>query len=117
MALETVANYITEVRALMQDEVAPYRYSDASIVSALNVAIGDAYRIRPDMWLNYYDTTLPSYSAGTPTATVDIPQGYRQAFVYFCVAYCQLRDQEDVQDARSSVFLNKFTSQLMTLPS
>lgn len=117
MALNTVADYITETRALMQDEVVPYRYPDASIVGALNIAIGDAYRIRPDMWLNYYDIALPSYSSGTPGATVDIPQGYRQAFVYFIVAFCQLRDQEDVQDARSSVFMNKFTNQLMTLPS
>ena len=69
MALEKVSDYITESRGLMQDEVAPYRYSDASIVGALNIAIGDAYRVRPDMWLNYYDATLPSYSAGSPSAT------------------------------------------------
>lgn len=113
MALETVANYISEARFLMQDLVVPYRYSDAQIVSALNIAVNEAFRVRPDLYQAYYETVLPSYSAASPLVVVDVDRSYRMAFLYFVVGYCQLSDQEDTTDARSSQFINKFTSQLL----
>lgn len=117
MALETVADYITEARRLMQDETVPYRYSDASIVSALNMGIDESFRLRPDMWLAYFELSLPSYSAGTPGATVVIPVGFRVAFLYFIVGITQLRDQEDVTDARAGQLLQKFGASLVGPPS
>lgn len=117
MALTTVANYITEVRALLQDTATPYRYSDDDIVRALNMAIGDARRVRPDMFITYFEGSLPNYSSASPSVAVDIPEMYRMAFVYFIAGFMQLRDQEDTTDARASVMINKFTSQLLVLPS
>ena len=117
MALETVANYIAEARALLLDEAVPYRYSDASIVSALNIAISDSYRVRPDMWLDYFEASLPVYSTGTPAAAVVIPKGYKLAFLMFIVGFTQLRDAEDVSDARAGQLLSAFTNKLLVLPS
>lgn len=117
MALATVAEYITEVRALLQDTITPYRYSDDEIVRALNMAVGDARRVRPDMFISYFEATLPNYSSASPSATVDIPEMYRLAFVYFIAGFMQLRDQEDTTDQRATVMINKFTSQLLVLPS
>lgn len=117
MALSTVAQYISAARQLLQDKVVPYRYSDDDIVLALNLAIGEANRIRPDIFQAYMFTTLPSYSSASPSATVDVPDTYRMAFLYYIVGHNQLADQEDTTDARTSMLLNKFVAQLTSMPA
>jgi hypothetical protein len=39
------------------------------------------------------------------------------AFVYYICGQAQLRDDENVQDSRAVTFLNKFTSQMLTITS
>lgn len=115
MALSTVANYISSARQLLQDEVTPYRYSDDDIVLALNLAIGEARRIRPELFQDYFFGTLPEYSSGTPGATVVVPDEYRTAFLYYIVGHNQLADQEDTTDARTSMLLGAFRAKLTGL--
>jgi len=117
MALSTVTQYISAARQLLQDEAIPYRYSDDDIVLALNLAIGEASRIRPDMFQDYMFTTLPTYTSGSPGDTVVVPAAYRMAFLYYIVGHNQLADQEDTTDARTSMLLNKFVAQLTSMPS
>lgn len=117
MALNTVAAFITEARALLLDEAVPYRYSDASIVSALNMGIEESYRIRPDMWLAYFELALPTYTTGSPGDTVVIPTGFKTAFLFYIVGLIQLRDAEDVSDARAGSLLTAFANKLLVLPS
>lgn len=109
-ALDTVADYLTESRTLLQDVVVPYRYSDASLVAALNEGVQESRRARPDLWLGV--TSLPTYSALTTTTTVTIDQMYRMAFVYYMCGRAQLSDQEDTEDQRALAFLGKFSSTL-----
>lgn len=115
MALVTVQDFIDRCRQLLLDKVAPFRYSDDSLVSGLNDAILEARRIRPDLLAAYFNTAIPQYSAAAPTATVFIDQMYRSAFVYYMCGQAQLRDDENNEDARATIFLNKFTSQLLTI--
>ena len=110
-ALATVTDYFTDARVLLQDTVAPYRYDDPSLLSALNAAFLDASRLRPDLFMN---KAVPSYSAVDTTA-VDVPMQYRTAFLYYVIGRAQLRDEEVTQDARASAFLSKFTAQLLSL--
>ena len=115
MALDTVTNYVTEARILLQDTVPTYRYSDAELIMTLNLAIMTARRNRPDLFLSV--TTLPQFTAtditaGTPFA---MDGQYRVAFLFFMVGFAQLRDEEDTQDTRAAAFIGKFTQQLMTL--
>lgn len=115
MALETVANYVSEARVLLQDVVPTYRYSDVELVSNLNLAIMTARRNRPDLFLSV--TTIPQFIASdiaNGTLFVMDPQ-YRVAFLFFMVGFAQLRDEEDTQDTRAAAFIGKFTQQLMTL--
>lgn len=112
--LDTVQNYIDKVRTLMQDLIAPYRYSDADIVGNLNSAILEARKIRPDIWLSTFRGSLPSYSSATPTTVVAIEPMYRMAFVYYIAGYTQLRDDESVEDSRGMAFMQRFTKQLTT---
>lgn len=109
--LDTAADYVREARTLLQDTVATYRYTDAELLSALNLGILTARRLRPDLFLNV--TTLPYFTAVDTTAfTMD--DQYRAAFLYFMVGHAQLRDEEDTQDSRASAFIGFFTSQLVS---
>lgn len=117
MALDTVADYLSSARVLLQDTVSPYRYSDAELVNALNLSLLEARRLRPDLLKGYFRTTIPAYSSGaTSTAVVFDPQ-YRVALLYYICGHAQLRDDENTQDARATIFLNKFTAQMLTIQS
>lgn len=117
MALALVSDYIAQARTLLQDEAVPYRYSDASIAESINAGINEAYRMRPDMWMNYFNKPLPVYSSATPAAIVDVPKGYAMPFLYYVVGLVQLRDQEDTSDARASQLLNSFFGALTKMPA
>lgn len=112
MTLDTVQDYVREARVLLQDQVSPYRYPDADLVSALNLGILTARRLRPDLFIGV--STPPSFSVvDTTTFAMDVQ--YRVPFVYFIVGHAQLRDEEDTQDQRSAAFIGKFTQQLLGL--
>lgn len=118
MALDTVGQIVGRARTLLQDTVEPYRYPTPDLISALNEACMEAKRLRPDLYLRTLKLTLPSFAAEADTVTEEkIPSEYRVAFVYYIVGNAQLQDEEDVQDQRATVFLNKFTAQMLQVPS
>jgi hypothetical protein len=109
--LDTVAEYLAESRVLLQDLVFPYRYSDAELVSNLNMGILESRRYRPDFFPSS-DVDVPSYSAALTSAAVGIDPQYRVAFIYYIAGQAQLRDEENTQDSRAGTFLKKFASLL-----
>jgi hypothetical protein len=114
-ALETVADYVAEARVILEDKVPPYRYPDDDLVTALNIAIREARRVRPDLFLSS-KFVLPKYTTADTTA-VAIDEQYRSTFLYFIVGRAQLRDEEQTEDARAAAYLNKFVAQLTVLMS
>lgn len=110
-ALDTVAKYIERARVLLQDtNSGSYRYSDAELREALNLAILEARSIRPDIFLAL-EFVLPNYtSSGDSTAA--LPEQVRVPFLYYIVGHAQLRDEEENQDQRAASLLNKFAQQL-----
>jgi hypothetical protein len=115
MALDTVQDYIDRARVLLLDTVAPCRYEDNDLVEALNMGILEARKMRPDLMSGYFQTSLPDFSSANMSATVDIDPQYRTAFVYYICGQAQLRDDENVQDGRAAIFLNKFSGQLLSI--
>jgi hypothetical protein len=112
--LATVADYVADARVLLQDSVdAPYRYSDAVLLQALNVAILEARRLRPDLFLDRFDN-LPSFAAVNSTA-VDIDPQFRPALVYYMAGRAQMTDEEQTEDARATDFMARFTNILVGL--
>lgn len=111
--LETVADYLSQARSLLQDAVAPYRYPDSDIVGYLNMGLLQVRKIRPDLMLAT-PTDIPSYSASTPAAVVAMDPQYRVALLYYMVGQAQLRDMEEVSDSRALAMLTNFTTQLQT---
>jgi len=112
MMLDTVQDYVREARTLLQDTVPAYRYSDAELLSALNLGMLTAWRLRPDLFIAL---STPPYFTSNDGTSVTMDVGYRMPFIYFMVGHAQLRDEEDTQDARAAAFLGKFTQQLMGL--
>lgn len=108
--MQVVQDYISAARTLMQDTTAAPRYSDEQFKLALDLAFDEAYRIRPDFFIQ---VTVPTF-AGAPTSTaVPVPKGYQAAFLYYIVGNVQLQDQEETTDSRASTFLQKFVAQLL----
>lgn len=110
--MKTLQDYINASRILLQDtlESAP-RYTDADFRLALMLAFDEAYRIRPDIFIRMEQ---PDIMTATMAFEVPVPRGYQSAFIYYMCGHVQLRDQEDTQDNRATVFLNKFVMQLLT---
>lgn len=117
-ALALVSDIITRARVMLQDLVPPFRYPDTDFIAALNEACMEAKRLRPDLYLRTMNQSLPFFTTAGDSVTEDkIPSEYRTAFIYYLVGNAQLRDDEDTEDARATVFLNKFVAQLSQIPS
>jgi hypothetical protein len=101
----TVSDYVTYTRVILQDQVAPFRYVDADVVTGLNLAFTEARRIRPDMFLGV--ATVPFFTANDTTVVTLDPQ-YQMAFIYYMVAQAEMKDEEWTQDARAVQFMTKF---------
>ena len=111
MALETVQKYVAYARELLQDEKnTPYRYSDASLVRALALALPEAKLRRPDLFLN---VTIPDITVNDATV-VPMDEMYRTALVYYMCGIAQLRDDEEVTDQRAAAFIGMFAAKLTT---
>lgn len=112
MALETVSDYVSYARELLQDtKDTPYRYSDVSLVRALSLSLPEAKKLRPDLFLN---VTTQTFAANDATVVV-MDELYRTALTYYMVGIAQLRDDEEVQDQRAAAFLGMFQAKLLTV--
>lgn len=121
-ALDTVSQYLEEARVLLQDTVAPYRYADRELITALNIGLTEARKMRADLFLPLFE--LPWHDPGplagpippaTLTKPVTMDPMYRSALVYYMVGRAQLRDDEPTVDARAGAMLQKFVGQLLTV--
>lgn len=111
-ALETVTDYINDARVLLLDKIAPYRYDDTSLVTALNVTLLEGRRLRADLFLSCKDGRVPFF-VGNSNQVVDIEPPFRLAFLHGMIGHALERDEEDVQDARAGAFLKIFNDILL----
>ncbi len=111
-ALDTIADYISDARTLLQDTVSPYRYDDASLLVAFNVTLLEARRVRADLFVFHHHSRVPHFST-VNTEPVHFEEPFRLALVYGTCAHALARDQEDVQDARSASFMRVFYEMLL----
>lgn len=117
--LNTVADYIVDARVLLQDQILPYRYEDSSLVTALNVTLLEARRLRADLFTFNYEVggQTQSFTANDETY-VDIEPQFRLAILHGLCAHALERDQEETQDVRAAAFMGLFNAGLVgrTLP-
>lgn len=110
--LDTVGAYISDARTLLQDTISPYRYDDPSLLVCLNSTLLEGRRLRADLFVYHGDGGVPSYTE-VDDEEVNIEAPFRLAFVYGIVAHALMRDQEDIDDARASMFMSAFNSMLV----
>jgi hypothetical protein len=106
-ALDTVSDYVDDIRTLLQDTVAPFRYDDPSIITAFNVTLLETRRVRADLFVQHYKGRVPFF-AEVGDQPVCIEEPFRLALVFGTASHAMARDQEDVQDARASSFMGVF---------
>lgn len=111
MGYQVVTDYINDARTLLQDTIAPYRYDDPSLVIALNAALLDTRRLRPDLFATTLDN-VPQFSLNDSTQVL-MEQAFQLAIVYGLCAHTMSRDQEDIQDERATSFMRTFTKMLI----
>jgi hypothetical protein len=105
--LDTVSDYLSDARILLQDIIEPFRYDDASLLTALNVALLEGRRLRADLFVfNDRDGGIVPHYSVNDNSVVPIEQQFRLAFLHGVVGHAIERDQEDLQDERAVWFLN-----------
>lgn len=112
--LDSVESYILDARSILLDRTPPYRYSDDSMLIALNTALLEARRLRPDMFVYKFGDRMPSFSA-VSGEHVPVEFQLRLPIVYGTVAHAMLRDEEDVPVERANAFLAKFQFMLTSI--
>ena len=117
--LNSVADYIADARTLLQDIIPPYRYDDPSLLTALNITLLEARRLRSDLFVfNLAARGQTQAFIAVDDTYVEIEPQFRLAILHGLIGHALERDQEDVQDVRASSFLNLFSVGLVgrTLP-
>jgi hypothetical protein len=112
--LNTVADYMADARTLLQDIIQPYRYDDPSLITALNITLLEARRLRPDLFVFNLETKgqTQSFTEVDETYVAMEPQ-FRLAILHGLCAHALERDQEDVQDVRASSLMAQFNAGLV----
>jgi len=123
----TFRSLILEARTLLQDKVPPdgvpstgtggTRFSDTEMFECINGAMAETRTKRADLFLPLgLRNPLPFYTAAANLdTTFPLDVSVYNAFVYYIVGRCELRDDPYADDARAVALLNKFTSQLLTV--
>lgn len=109
-----VTDYLADARTLLQDLIEPYRYDDPSLLVALNATMLACRHIRPDLFVfnRAVRGQVPAFQNNDNTYVPIDPQ-FRLAVVHGICGHALERDQEDVQDQRSTSFLNLFAAGLI----
>ena len=111
--LETIDDYLIDGRVLLQDTIAPYRYDDTSLITAMNVTLLEGRRLRPDLFVYCSRNGRVQHLTAKDGTVIQIEEQFRLAFLHGMIAHALERDQEDVQDERASTFMGIFNGILL----
>ena len=130
---KTLDDMVLEVRQILNDTVAPYRYTDNWVIQVFNTAIRDLYSIRPDAYIGNFTTgvlsanVMNTYSVtdlqvingvGNPTPPIPatpLPYDDRHfhgPVVFYVIGRIELNDDEFADNNRAMSLLTAFRSQL-----
>jgi hypothetical protein len=107
---------VSTVRDLLQDTQDPYRNTDAKVVSALNIALVEARKLRPDLFIpNLASYTPPGLITDDIGNDVDLPIDpmYSTAVVEYVTGFLSMEDDEFAVGGRAVTLLNRFAQKLV----
>jgi hypothetical protein len=136
----TWQNLLAEAREILQDvntDPTLQRYSDQTLVDILNRGLQEAYRLRPDIFYDFFDITtsdfdvpfimIPTVPPPVPplplvpppavpwTITFSLPMWAYDPLVNWIIGTTEAIDDEFSDDSRSTAFRNFFKAQLTSL--
>lgn len=117
MAL-TIGGLFVEARRILNDD-SGVRFTDADLVAAFNDAMEQARAKRPDAFITIgLRVSVPVYAMPADSGTTFPLDGmFYPAFLYYVVGRSELREDTFTSEGRAVVLMNKFVSQLVTVPS
>lgn len=127
----TAVDIIGQTRHILQDRQEPYRYAEDDLITALNYAMTEVRRLRPDAFAGAFTTTTaPQFhdpTGGDPMdgsiPTTDpwpIDEMFIAPVTEYVAAHAELRDDEFVDGAaspesgRAQLFYQRFVARLTT---
>jgi hypothetical protein len=102
----TFAELLVYVRALLQDEVEPYRHSDAKLLALASSALQTIHRRRPDLVLGWLYEPVGLYTPSNLADQVPIHPNSTLLVGDMIVYYVELSEDESTRLDRVVVFDN-----------
>lgn len=109
--MATLQTVIDDARILLNDSD-KNRYADSLLLKYANEAIAYAKRIRPDLFIGTFKTTLGTYAL---TDNTPLPPEYEFCLKDYVVGRANAIDDEYSLDGRAGAFNQNFKTVLMTL--
>jgi len=115
----TLDTAVQHVREQLQDtDPLALRHSNAKLVRVLNLALVDARKLRPDLFLPNIFEYVPVYFtdadlAQLPQTPIPIDPMYFTPLVDYVVGYVSMEDDEFAVGGRAVTLLNRFSQKLV----
>lgn len=104
----TVGQVIASARGILQDSALPFRVSDNDLAGYVSEAIGEARRVRPDLFLGTLRAALPVYTAADVAVNIPLPDSYFSQVVNYVAGRADLREDTFAQDGRAITLISAF---------
>lgn len=109
----TIQQLLDEARSYIQDtDSSNYRYTNDDLVTYLNDAIYEVRRIRPDAFYGSYGSPVDQFTTNDLDENFPLDGIFFTATAYFIAGSAALRDDEHVNEGRSSALLALFSAKL-----
>jgi len=102
MATPTADEVIRRVRALLQDETVPFRYSDSQMIDSINDGLDRMVELRRDYFINV--SFVPARIT-VPADVLEVPWNLIYPMTLFTAGYMMLREDEFSTDGRANALL------------
>lgn len=120
---KSIDDCLREARSIINDEDAPFRYTDASLLRILNTALREVYSLRPDAFVGNFQSGVLSANDATDYVEADLLQSPETAFpiddrlfyspvVLYVAGKAELSDDEFANDGRAMTILQAFRNNL-----
>ena len=113
--MATFQDIINSARVLIQDNTdlagdgSGYRYSDAELLVGANDAVKAIRKVRPDLFLGKFKTSIADYAL---TDAFPIGEEYKGAVRDYVAAYAHMRESEDATNSAAAFFTGMFKEQI-----
>jgi hypothetical protein len=109
--MSTLQSIINDARVLLNDSD-KNRYADTLLLTYANEALGEAKRIRPDLFIGTFKTALTGFAL---TDSSPLPLEYEAYVKDYVIARANSQDDEYSIDGRASAFMQRFKTGLMSI--